>query len=281
MFHDNIKRFRLAKGWTQEELAEKLNVTRQTISKWEQGINEPDIDTLKKLSEVFDVSIDELIGDKKEKKENRFPSIVKICNVVSISLCIFVCLVLVIITRYLYNRIPMHYNLQGEINRWGSKWEWLWLLPYFVVILGTDLLCCRLIINNSTSKSMKAGFWITKVCCWISQAVGLGIFLGATLAYLKKGNWYPIINGVTYTVVLSFLIFLHPSIIKQNQLFGFRTNFTCSNVIAWNKINKMAFYVLNINCIVCIVLQLLYNQFWYNLLISSLILVGLFIMFIY
>ena len=150
MLQDNIKRFRLAKGWTQEELAEKLNVTRQTISKWEQGINEPNIDTLRNLSETFNVSIDELIGKEKQKKENRFPSIVKICNAVSISLCIFVSLVLIIITRYLYNTIPMHYNWNGEIDRWGSKWEWLVLLPYFVVILGTDLLMS--LINISEPK---------------------------------------------------------------------------------------------------------------------------------
>lgn len=276
--HENIKKYRCHKNWTQEDLAEMLDVTRQTISKWEQGINEPDISTLKKLSEVFEVSLDELLGSEERKKEDRFPYIVKICNVVSISFWIFVSFVLIIFIRYLYNKIPMHYNWAGEIDRWGSKWEWLWMLIYFVTILGTDLICCHQIVKE---KNSKAGFWITKICCWCSQIVGLGIFFGFAGKLLRKETWYPITNGVIYSLLLCFSIFSHPRIIKRNSYLGFRTKFTCSNDVAWNRINRFTCYVFCINSFIAILIQMFVNQFWYNFLISNLLCIGVIIVWIY
>ncbi|MDE6655951.1 MAG: helix-turn-helix domain-containing protein, partial [Anaeroplasmataceae bacterium] len=178
MIQENIKRFRLDKDWTQEDLAEKLNVTRQTISKWEQGINEPDISTLRKLSDIFEISIDELIGKEEEYKEDKFQYIRKILNVVSISLCIFLSLMLIIFTRYLYNKIPMHYNGEGKIDRWGSKWEWLFMILGFISVLGADLFCCHLITKGTNSKMEKAAVLTVKICCWICQIVFIGIFFG-------------------------------------------------------------------------------------------------------
>gem|GEM_PF-4716253 len=46
---------------TQEDVAEKLSITRQTISKWERGINEPDIETIVKLADIYNVTIDQLL----------------------------------------------------------------------------------------------------------------------------------------------------------------------------------------------------------------------------
>jgi putative transcriptional regulator len=64
MFTDNLKRLRKAKGFTQEELAIRLNVVRQTISKWEKGISVPDADILIRIAGVFEVSVGELLGAK-------------------------------------------------------------------------------------------------------------------------------------------------------------------------------------------------------------------------
>ena len=62
----NIQNLRKQKHMTQEELAQLLNVTRQTISKWESNYNEPDIKTLKKLACIFEITVDELIFDHEE-----------------------------------------------------------------------------------------------------------------------------------------------------------------------------------------------------------------------
>lgn len=76
-FNEKLQYFRKKSNLTQEELAEKLFVSRTAISKWESGRGMPSISSLKAISEVFNVSIDELLSSEeiieaaeKEKKEN-------------------------------------------------------------------------------------------------------------------------------------------------------------------------------------------------------------------
>lgn len=57
MLNENIKAIRKAKGLSQEELAIKLNVVRQTISKWENGLSVPDSDMLISISEIFETPV--------------------------------------------------------------------------------------------------------------------------------------------------------------------------------------------------------------------------------
>lgn len=63
MLNENIKAKRKSKGLSQEELAAKLNVVRQTISKWEQGLSVPDSDMLISLSEVLETPVSILLGE--------------------------------------------------------------------------------------------------------------------------------------------------------------------------------------------------------------------------
>ena len=63
MLSENIKTVRKSKGLSQEELAVKLNVVRQTISKWEQGLSVPDSDMLIFLSEALETSVSALLGE--------------------------------------------------------------------------------------------------------------------------------------------------------------------------------------------------------------------------
>ena len=62
MISENLKAMRKAKGYTQEELAIKLNVTRQTISKWEKGLSVPDVDFLFKIADVLETNVGTLLG---------------------------------------------------------------------------------------------------------------------------------------------------------------------------------------------------------------------------
>ena len=62
MLQDNIRNFRKERGLTQEELAIRLNVVRQTVSKWEKGLSVPDADLLQKLADVLDVTVSQLLG---------------------------------------------------------------------------------------------------------------------------------------------------------------------------------------------------------------------------
>ena len=63
MLNENIKTIRKSKGLSQEELAIKLNVVRQTISKWEQGLSVPDADMLISIAEVLETPVSTLLGE--------------------------------------------------------------------------------------------------------------------------------------------------------------------------------------------------------------------------
>ena len=63
MLNENIKAIRKSKGLSQEELAVKLNVVRQTISKWEQGLSVPDADMLISISKAFETPVSTLLGE--------------------------------------------------------------------------------------------------------------------------------------------------------------------------------------------------------------------------
>ena len=67
---DKIIRLRKKNGWSQEELADKMNISRQAVSKWERDLSFSDISSIPKLAEIFEVSVDELIQVKTETKEN-------------------------------------------------------------------------------------------------------------------------------------------------------------------------------------------------------------------
>ena len=63
MLNENIKAIRKSKGLSQQDLADKLNVVRQTISKWEQGLSVPDSDLLIALSEALETPVSTLLGE--------------------------------------------------------------------------------------------------------------------------------------------------------------------------------------------------------------------------
>ena len=69
MLSENIRAVRKSKGLSQEELAVKLNVVRQTISKWEQGLSVPDSNMLISLSEALDTPVSVLLGEIVEQTE--------------------------------------------------------------------------------------------------------------------------------------------------------------------------------------------------------------------
>lgn len=71
MLNQNIKKLRKDNGYSQETLAQQLNVVRQTVSKWEKGYSVPDAVMLERIAELFDVSVDELLGAEKKEDDER------------------------------------------------------------------------------------------------------------------------------------------------------------------------------------------------------------------
>jgi len=69
IFSEHLKREREKKGWSQAELAEKIHVSRQSVSKWETGKNYPNIEVIIDLSDLFGITIDELLRSDEVLKE--------------------------------------------------------------------------------------------------------------------------------------------------------------------------------------------------------------------
>ena len=87
MLNENIKAIRKSKGLSQEELAVRLNVVRQTISKWEQGLSVPDSDMLISLSEALETPVSVLLGETvMEKKADELKVIAEKLEIINLQL---------------------------------------------------------------------------------------------------------------------------------------------------------------------------------------------------
>lgn len=89
MLNENIRNLRKAKGLSQEELAIKLNVVRQTISKWEKGLSVPDSSMILSLAEELDTSVSTLLGETVQKEclnEENMKSISEKLEVINLQL---------------------------------------------------------------------------------------------------------------------------------------------------------------------------------------------------
>ena len=129
MLNENIKKLRKSKGLSQEELAIKLNVVRQTVSKWENGLSVPDSSMLISLADEFGVSVSDLLGEAisestademrviSEKLEvinlqlsNRYASKVKTIRWLLISLCSFIAVIFIALAAINGSYMDWNYN---------------------------------------------------------------------------------------------------------------------------------------------------------------------------
>ena len=62
MLHETISSLRRKQGWSQEQFAERVGVSRQTVSKWETGVSVPELEKLLLISQCFGVTVDQLLG---------------------------------------------------------------------------------------------------------------------------------------------------------------------------------------------------------------------------
>ena len=148
MLDENIKQLRKAKGLSQEELAIKLNVVRQTVSKWENGLSVPDSSMLISLADEFGVSVSDLLGEAisesasdelraiSEKLEvinlqlsNRHSSKVKTIRWLLISLCAFMAVIFIAFAAINGSYMDWNYN-NPELAVAGT------ILHGFEIIIG-------------------------------------------------------------------------------------------------------------------------------------------------
>ncbi len=180
----NITRLRKLSGMTQLELAEKLNYSDKSVSKWEQGNGIPDVRILVQLAELFNVSVDDLVREHREKpvvpkRERRLRRIIiTILSVGLVWLVAVACFVL----------IGVAWNVQGEWRRgawlafvyavpasaivvtvFSCVWHWKWTRVVSVSLLVWTLLAC---------------VYLTLWVCGVSKGMWLIFLVGVPLQIL-------------------------------------------------------------------------------------------------
>ena len=158
MLKNNIKTIRKSKGLSQEALAIKLNVVRQTISKWEQGLSVPDAEMLISISKIFETPVSTLLGENisesktddlktisekleiinlqllQRKKDKR-----KITNWLLISFCIIIIVIFIVLV--LLNSLYLNWDYSNPENSvlgvTFHSFEWLFIriAPIILIVL--------------------------------------------------------------------------------------------------------------------------------------------------
>ncbi|MGN1404883.1 MAG: helix-turn-helix domain-containing protein [Erysipelotrichaceae bacterium] len=166
MLSENIKSLRKAKGLSQEELAVKLNVVRQTVSKWETGLSVPDCDMLIKLSEELDTSVSILLGENVEEKErSELEVIAQKLETINMqlyrqkeqkrkiirglfALIILICLIILIVLFFLNSSyLGWDFNnpelaAAGTVLH-GFEWIFVRVCPFVFILSAIGLFCFR------------------------------------------------------------------------------------------------------------------------------------------
>lgn len=157
MLNENIRIIRKSKGLSQEELAVKLNVVRQTISKWEQGLSVPDSTMLLSISEVLETPVSVLLGESvTETRENELKVISEKLEIVNLQLamnreskrkrlqwlliliCVFIIFVSIVLIRFDSPYLNWDYNdpERAVVGVFLHAFEWFFVRISPIVLIG-------------------------------------------------------------------------------------------------------------------------------------------------
>ncbi len=150
---ENITRLRKMANMTQLELAERLNYSDKSVSKWEQGNGIPDVRILVQMSELFGVSLDDLV--RKHEKETVMPRKTKrlqrlitvICSTGLcwlVAVCIYV-LLMIINSQLPFTWLPFMYAVPASaivVLVFSCIWHWKWVRIFTVSILIWTVITC-------------------------------------------------------------------------------------------------------------------------------------------
>lgn len=235
MFGANLKKYRQSKGYSQSELAEKLYVSRQCVSKWEKGVTEPDLKMLTKISELLDVSIDVLIKDNDGAIKERATGLNRVLLIVNILVALFCALAFVSLWRFLPSRIPAHWT-DGIVDRYGSSAEVLLHLVTVAVFLIVDLIVFFAMKNVSNKPLV--------FCAHLPIVIQFAYFVFVVVTYASCITAVlPFVTCLSVNLILCVSIAMHPKISKQNHWLGVRTRETLADETVWNKTNALACYL--------------------------------------
>ena len=175
---ENIIQLRKKNKLTQAELAERLNYSDKAISKWERGESVPDVEILKKVAEMFGVTVDYLLTENAQESIEKFqlPKQTK-SNRIAVAL-LGVCIVWLVATIiYVY----------GQINLDTSLWTvFVWAVPLSAVVL--------LVFNYMWGRK-KFEIYINTIFAW-------GILAATYLQLLEYNFWLIFLVGIPIQIVV-------------------------------------------------------------------------------
>ncbi len=166
MLSENIRAIRKSKGLSQEELAVKLNVVRQTISKWEHGLSVPDSDLLIAIADALDTSVSTLLGESVVETQSEDVKVIceklelinlqlaqrkeqrrKIFHWLFLSLFLFLILAAFILFVFHSSYLRWNYHnpetaVMGTVLH-ASEWLLIRLLPILLLMASTGIFLTR------------------------------------------------------------------------------------------------------------------------------------------
>lgn len=183
---DKIIQLRKSNGWSQEDLAEKLNVSRQAISRWEGATAQPDATNILQLSKLFGVTTDYLLNEEYES-DNDLPKVKEIKNDGIHLLMIFMITIefMILIIQFLTN-IILQNSIFGVLS----------FIPFVAIIGGFEYSYQKRKNDvNENAKAFRKTFY--KISVW------LGLYFPIRFIVITLSNFYP---RPYYTMAIESLI---------------------------------------------------------------------------
>lgn len=273
---EKLKEARENANLSQQDVADKLNVSRQTVSKYELNINEPDLETLKELSYLYQVDINYLLGmDTKTYSFFAKNTINKIFTYINI-IIVFIAIIgsAIIIFKFLPETVALHYNFEGEVDRYGSKYE-LFLLNLILIILMifwafVYTLVKRAVeeenITQVTQNIIKLTIQIVFSICFLSFSVIDFYYIFKVSIIRDLGSSVSVVFIFLSLLEMSAGILSNPLINKFSYFIGYRSKYALSNNEAWIKLNHCSSISLFVFSLISLIISIIFSSIYLVLL---------------
>ena len=167
---NKINQLRKLSGMTQEQLAEKLNVSRQTISKWESDSTSPDLESIVKISRIFHVSLDDLLKEGEAGEANKTDEQITIEHLMKINL---------------HNRKMTLLLISGLIFIMVSILNFAYVIALQSTTLSTQYMLYRYIVTGQYENA-PIDYMRLMIPSIIAAAIGVILFINYTIERRKK-----------------------------------------------------------------------------------------------
>ena len=169
---NKLNQLRKLSGMTQEQLAEKINVSRQTISKWESDNTSPDLESIVKISKIFHVSLDDLLKKAETSMTNRNNEQITLEDLMKINL---------------HNRKMMLLLIGGLLSVMVSILNFAYVMALQSTTLSTQYMLYRYIATGQYANA-PVDYMRLMIPSMITGAIGLVLFISYIVKSRKKGH---------------------------------------------------------------------------------------------